>query len=417
MFLLGLYLSRLIKTGRLTIIDPRGKSHVFGGAGGPVSTIKFNDHRVAYEILLGPSLRFGEAYMAGRVDLIEGSISDFIDLMARNMAGAAPPPLARLAVSLNLLFRRLHQFNTARRAQQNAAHHYNISRELYEMFLDTDRQYSCAYFEAPDETLEAAQYAKKRHLAAKLFLKPGQRVLDIGCGWGGLGLYLAAEAEAQVTGITLASEQLAVARERALAARLDDRVDFELRDYRDQQGLFDRIVSVGMFEHVGVNHYTAFFNKLRSLLADDGVAMLHTIGRTDGPGFTDPWIRKYIFPGGYIPALSEVVRAVEKTGLIVTDIEVLRLHYAETCAHWQARFQANRDKAKALYDERFCRMWEYYLAASEASFRHLGTVVFQIQMAKEQTALPLTRDYIADWKRAHPHRDRASPQQDNQRAA
>jgi len=417
MFLLSRYLRRLISNGHLTIIDARGQRHVFGDSSGPSSTIKFHDDRVAYEILFGPSLKFGEGYMTGRIDLLEGSITDFVDLIARNMALAPLPPLARFTALLARLLRRLHQFNPASRAHRNAAHHYNISRQLYEMFLDADRQYSCAYFEAADDSLEAAQYAKKRHLAAKLFLKPGQRVLDIGCGWGGLGLYLASEAECQVTGITLSSEQLKVARERAAAAHIDGRVDFELRDYRFQEGRFDRIVSVGMFEHVGVNHYTEFFTKVGSLLADDGVAMLHTIGRTDGPGFTDPWIRKYIFPGGYIPALSEVTRAIERTGLIVTDVEVLRLHYAETCAHWQARFQAHRDEARALYDERFCRMWEYYLATSEAAFRHLNTVVFQIQMAKELTALPLTRDYVAGWKQAHPHRDRASPQQDNQRAA
>ena len=417
MFLLGRYLNRLITTGRLTIIDSQGQGHVFGDGNGPASTIKFRDKLVPYELLLGPSLKFGEAYMAGRIELVEGSITDFVDLVACNMATAELPPLARLAVWLDRLLRRIHQFNPARRAQKNAAHHYNISRELYDLFLDADRQYSCAYFEAADESLEAAQYAKKRHLAAKLFLKPGQSMLDIGCGWGGLGLYLASEAECRVTGITLSSEQLKVARERAEAARVDDRVDFELRDYRFQEGQFDRIVSVGMFEHVGINHYGAFFAKIGSLLADDGVAMLHTIGRTDEPGSTDPWIRKYIFPGGYIPALSEVLRAIERSGLTVTDVEVLRLHYAETLRHWQQRFQANRDKARTLYDERFCRMWEYYLATSEAAFRHLHTVVFQIQIAKEQTALPLTRDFVADWKRAHPHRDRASPQQDNQRAA
>jgi cyclopropane-fatty-acyl-phospholipid synthase len=295
----------------------------------------------------------------------------------------------------------MQQYNPLGRAQANVAHHYDLSKTLYDLFLDADRQYSCAYFTAPDQSIDAAQAQKKRHLAAKLLLKPGQRVLDIGCGWGGLALYLAKECEVEVTGLTLSTEQLQVARHRAAAAGLAERVRFELLDYRLATGQYDRIVSVGMFEHVGVVHYPTFFRKLRELLATDGVALLHSIGRADGPGVTNPWIRRYIFPGGYSPALSEVVPVVERTGLYITDIEVLRLHYAETLKAWRARFLANRERIRTLYDERFCRMWEFYLAGSEVAFRRQGHINFQMQMAKQVDTVPLTRDYIFDWERGH----------------
>jgi cyclopropane-fatty-acyl-phospholipid synthase len=300
------------------------------------------------------------------------------------------------------LARRIHQYNPIGKAQANVAHHYDLSDTLYDLFLDADRQYSCAYFIRPDDTLERAQAQKKRHIAAKLLLRPGQKILDIGCGWGGLALYLAKIADAEVTGVTLSKEQHQVARRRAAEAGLAGRVDFKLLDYRLESGRFDRIVSVGMFEHVGVGHYDEFFGALRQLLADDGVALLHTIGRADGPGETNTWIRKYIFPGGYSPALSEVLPAIERAGLYVTDVEVLRLHYAETLRHWRQRVLANRERIVALYDERFLRMWEFYLAGSEVTFRHAGHVVFQIQLAKRVDAVPLTRDYIAEFERAHP---------------
>ncbi len=272
--------------------------------------------------------------------------------------------------------------------------------KLYEMFLDRDRQYSCAYFSAPGETLEDAQVGKKRHIAAKLWLnKPGLNVLDIGCGWGGLALDLARDGNANVLGITLSEEQIAVARARSETAQLSSRCKFDLVDYRALKGTFDRIVSVGMFEHVGVAYYPAFFGKVHDLLADDGVAVLHTIGRTDGPGATNPWIAKYIFPGGYTPSLSEMLPAIERAGLMVTDVEILRLHYAETLKEWRQRFRARWADAAALYDERFCRMWDFYLAGSEATFRADGLVVFQIQMAKKLDALPITRDYMVDNER------------------
>jgi len=274
-----------------------------------------------------------------------------------------------------------------------APHHYDIDGAIYDLFLDSDRQYSCGYFtEGAD--LEEAQLAKKRHLAAKLAIEPGQRVLDVGSGWGGLALYLAKVAHCEVTGVTLSNEQLKISRERAAREGLGRAVGFEFTDYRKVVGRFDRIVSVGMFEHVGVNHYGTYFRKVRDLLSDDGVALIHSIGRSEPPTATNPFIAKYIFPGGYIPALSEMVAAIERAGLVITDLEVLRLHYAETLRAWRKRFLANWDKAAAIRDETFCRMWEFYLAASEAAFRHQGLVVFQVQLAKRVNALPITRDYM-----------------------
>lgn len=278
--------------------------------------------------------------------------------------------------------------------------------DLFRLFLDADQQYSCAYFARPNLSLDEAQIAKKRHLAAKLTLKAGQRVLDIGSGWGGLALTLAEEHGAEVLGVTLSTEQLADARARAEQRGLEGRVRFELQDYRDVAGVFDRIVSVGMFEHVGPAHYDTFFETVARLLNKDGVALMHTIGRFEPPGGGNAWIEKYIFPGGTIPSLSQIVPAVERAGLIVTDVEVLRLHYAETLRAWRERFAARRDDAKALYDERFCRMWEFYLAGAEAGFREGALVVFQIQMAKTQGALPLTRDYLTDFDRAAPLAER-----------
>jgi cyclopropane-fatty-acyl-phospholipid synthase len=293
------------------------------------------------------------------------------------------------------LSRRIRQFNPRPRARRNVAHHYDLDGQLYALFLDADRQYSCAYFETADQSLDDAQLAKKRHLAAKLLVSPERRVLDVGCGWGGLALYLGELCDARVTGITLSEHQLALARVRAAEKGLSDKVEFHLRDYRDVAGKFDRIVSVGMFEHVGVGFYDRFFQKCAALLDDDGVMLLHSIGRSEGPGITNPWIAKYIFPGGYIPALSEVLPAVERAGLLVTDIEILRLHYAETLKAWRERFLAHREQAERLYDQRFTRMWEFYLAASEMAFREQAMMVFQLQVTKRQGIVPMTRDYIA----------------------
>jgi cyclopropane-fatty-acyl-phospholipid synthase len=400
LFLLALLLRGLIKIGRFSVIDHKGRRHDFGGTPGPTLTIQLHDSRVARALALNPQLRFGEAYMDGRFDFVEGDIYTLLDIAAIN-SETAPIGLARWLKPFERLLKRWRQYNPVPRARRNAAHHYDLSGELYSIFLDTDRQYSCAYFASGNDTLEVAQDNKKRHIAAKLVLKPDASVLDIGSGWGGLGLYLARVGASKVLGVTLSSEQHKVANERAAQAGLADNVAFELQDYRNIAGPFDRVVSVGMFEHVGARHYREFFTKLHGLLKDDGVALLHTIGRSDGPGITNPWIDKYIFPGGYAPALSEVLPEIERAGLFVTDVEVLRLHYAFTLAEWRRRFVAARERIKAIYDERFCRMWEFYLAGSEIAFRRQGHVVFQIQMARKVDAVPLTRDYIADWERAH----------------
>lgn len=399
MILLNYFLKRLIKIGSLTLFDADGRAHEYHGEEpGPDIAIRLRDNALAWRLFFFPSLACGEGYMEARLTVENGTLYDFLDLIGRNMQATNYGNGRFFFKALRRLFRPVQQFNPLKRARRNVAHHYDLSGKLYELFLDKDRQYSCAYFATPEDSLELAQEQKKRHIAAKLMAGPGQKILDIGSGWGGLALYLAQETGARVTGVTLSEEQLKASRERATQAGGGNRVDFHLRDYRQQAGTFDRIVSVGMFEHVGIQHYTTYFSKVRDLLSEGGIALLHTIGRTDGPGVTDPWIRKYIFPGGYVPALSEIASAIERVGLNITDVEVLRLHYAETLRHWRGRFLANRDKIAALYDDRFCRMWEFYLAGSEISFRYLNTVVFQIQMGRRQDAAPLTRDYITDWE-------------------
>jgi cyclopropane-fatty-acyl-phospholipid synthase len=391
----------LIREGRLTVVDAKDRVHVYGPGGLPAVRIRLRDPSLHWRLFCNPQLAFGEAYMDGTLLLEDGRVEDLLALLFRNISHHGSHPVLKTGDFLRFLCRRLFQFNPAVRAKRNVAHHYDLSDALYRLFLDADRQYSCAYFATPADTLEAAQEQKKRHIAAKLRLAPGHRVLDIGSGWGGLALYVARLAEADVLGVTLSEEQLKASKARAAEAGQSHRVQFALKDYRQVRGEFDRIMSVGMFEHVGVVHYAAFFEKIRSLLAEDGVALLHTIGRSDGPGVTSPWIRKYIFPGGYTPALSEVLPVIERAGLIVTDVEVLRLHYAETLAEWLRRFRAKWDEVKALYDERFCRMWEFYLAGAEMGFRHQGLVVYQIQMTRRIDALPITRDYMIDWEREH----------------
>lgn len=391
-------LEHVVKVGRLTVIDAGGQQHTFAGTTGSTLTIRLHDRSLHWKLFFNPELYLGEAYMNGSLTVDDGDIYDFLQFATANMEMVPTHPVMDWAGRLDSLFRRFQQYNPIKRARKNVAHHYDLSGELYDLFLDRDRQYSCAYFTSPDADLESAQRDKKRHIAAKLLLKPDMEVLDIGCGWGGLALYLAEAAGVKVTGLTLSEEQLAVARERARRRGLADRVQFHLRDYREQEGTFDRVVSVGMFEHVGVTHYATYFDAVNRLLKDDGVAMIHTIGRTDEPRATNRWIRKYIFPGGYIPALSEMMTRIEGTGLVTCDVEVLRLHYAETLKHWRKRFAANRAKAAEIYDERFCRMWEFYLAASEVSFRHMDNVVFQVQLARKRETVPLTRDYITEWE-------------------
>ena len=398
--LLASVLTGFIRFGRLAVIDAAGNRHLFEGKDGPAVTVRLHDPSLHWKLLLRPRLQVPEAYMDGKLTIEEGGLYDFFDIIVANDV-AYPNELMRIGRAAALLLRRIYQLNPVQRARRNAAHHYDLSDQLYDLFLDSDRQYSCAYFRSPEDDLETAQQNKKRYIAAKLLLNPGQKVLDIGSGWGGLALYLAAECGADVTGLTLSEEQLKVAQRRAAAAGLGDRVRFFLRDYREETERYDRIVSVGMFEHVGVNHYPAYFAKLKELLAPDGVALLHSIGRMDGPGTTNPWLRKYIFPGGYSPALSEVVPVAERTGLWITDIEILRLHYAETLRHWRARFEQNRERILALYDERFCRMWETYLIGAELAFRRSGHLVFQMQLAKAVDTVPLTRDYMVDRERAH----------------
>ena len=399
MWLLLLTLRHYIRIGTLTVVDHRGRRFSVGDDPSSCLTICFHNRLRPWRMAISPGLGMGEGYMNGQLTVENGSIYDLLVFFGRNIEAAGYQRLHRFTDAYRQLFRRLRQRNLLGVAQQNVAHHYDLSGGLYELFLDADQQYSCAYFADAGDDLETAQENKKHHIAAKLLPRPGDAVLDIGSGWGGLGLYLAETSGANVTGITLSEEQHKVSNRRAEELGLADCAKFYLRDYREQTGLFDRIVSVGMLEHVGVGYYRHYFNKLHEVLADDGVALLHTIGRSTMPSSTDPWIQKYIFPGGYIPSLSEVVPHLERTGLVITDIEFLGPHYAETLRHWRERFCANWDKAAEIYDQRFCRMWEYYLAASEMAFRHLGLTVFQIQMVKRRDAVPLTRDYISDWER------------------
>jgi cyclopropane-fatty-acyl-phospholipid synthase len=397
--LLSRLFERIVTIGRLDLIDAGGSAHRFAGSPGPAVTIRLHDPALHRKLLVRPRLYLPEAFVDGTLTIEEGSLYDLIDLLARNLDVLPAGLPARLLNGSFALQRWAHQYNPLARARRNAAHHYDLSGELYELFLDRDRQYSCAYFRRGDADIDAAQHDKKAHIAAKLLLRPGLKVLDVGSGWGGLALYLAAECGAEVTGLTLSVEQLKVATRRAAAAGLGDRVRFQLRDYREEGGRYDRIVSVGMFEHVGIHHYREFFERLQTLLAPDGVALLHSIGRMDGPGSTNPWIRKYIFPGGYVPALSEVLPVIERLRLWVTDLEILRLHYAETLRLWRQRFERNRARVRAIYDERFCRMWEMYLVGSEIAFRRGNQLVFQMQLAKAVETVPLTRDYIVEWER------------------
>ena len=400
MKMLNAMMARVIQTGRLTIVDAEGEPHVHEGAPGPAVTIRLSDPALERKLFLNPEMHAGEAYMDGTLTIEEGTLRDFLTLFALNRTRLRGHPVQKLLRRTLKRLRRLHQRNTLARSQQNVAHHYDLSNKLYSLFLDEGMNYSCAYFRAPGDSLEEAQTNKLRHIAAKLNLQPGQSVLDIGCGWGGMALYLAEVCGARVTGVTLSKEQLELARERAEARGLEDRITFELRDYREVDGPFDRIVSIGMFEHVGLNNYDTFFAKVRDLLAPDGAALLHAIGRKGGPGITGAWVRKYIFPGGYSPALSEVSAAVERSGLWITDIEILRLHYAETLQEWERRFQAHRAEIAEMLDERFCRMWEFYLILSEFSFRYGKHMVWQMQLAREVDALPITRDYMVEAEKA-----------------
>ncbi|MXQ09990.1 SAM-dependent methyltransferase [Microvirga makkahensis] len=386
--------ARAVRRGSLRMTTAKGQTFTFGDGGLPEVAIRFTDSAAETALCLHPELKLGELYMDGRLLIEEGDILGLLQLLLQDTRGELDDlPLHHLRKIRQWLT--LRGENDATRSKRNVAHHYDLDGRLYSLFLDSDRQYSCAYFERPDASLEEAQAAKKRHIAAKLLVEQGHSVLDIGSGWGGMGLYLASVAGAGlVKGVTLSEEQLEVSRKRAAAACLGERVKFELEDYRATSGSFDRIVSVGMFEHVGLASYDEYFQACRRLLKDDGVMLLHTIGRTGAPYPTNPWITRYIFPGGHLPTLSEMTPAIERAGLVVADIEILRLHYAYTLKAWRERFMARRDEALKLYDERFCRMWECYLAMSESAFRWQDAVVFQVQLAKRSDVVPLTRDYI-----------------------
>lgn len=387
-------LTSVIKTGNLNFLDSRsGLITRFGDGTGPEIVIGVTTAGIN-QIAANPDLGLGEAYMDGSLDIIHGDLCKFFELIFSNEA-VVKLSRANFGKLTARLKRRMRQMNRRNASKRNVEHHYDLSNNLYRQFLDSDLQYSCAYFSSPEFTLEEAQFAKKQHIIGKLLIEPGHHVLDIGCGWGGMALEIAKCQNVSVTGVTLSAEQLKVASDRAFGRQ----VNFALTDYRDVKGPFDRIVSVGMFEHVGVPNYDEFFATIARLLHDDGVALIHSIGRKDGPDITSDWIEKYIFPGGYIPALSEVLPSIERAGLWITDIEILRLHYAETLMHWRARFAQNRGEIREVYDERFCRMWEYYLAISENAFRMQGHMNFQIQLAKNVGTVPLTRDYISDHDR------------------
>ena len=393
--LLDRLLDHVVQIGDLHVTMPDGSQHRYGDGRSPRIGLIFHDPQLPRQMVRNPEMALGEGYMNGGLTVENDDLYGLLTLAISNVARHDTPiwwqrPFTLLRRSL----RYVQQFNPVGRARANVAHHYDLSGKLYDLFLDEDRQYSCAYFRHPDETLEQAQINKKHHIAGKLLIEPDMKVLDIGCGWGGMCLTLARDYGAKVTGVTLSREQHAVATSRAEQAGLSDRVDFRLMDYRHVAGTFDRIVSVGMFEHVGVPHYREYFGHVNRMLNPDGVALIHTIGRARPPGITSPWIDKYIFPGGYVPAMSEMAAAVEKERLVATDVEIWRLHYAETLRHWHNRFLAHIDEARALYDDRFCRMWRYYLVAAELTFRLNNQVVFQFQLAHRQEAVPLTRDYL-----------------------
>jgi cyclopropane-fatty-acyl-phospholipid synthase len=400
MWLFNKFIGRMVERGPLTVKYATGETKVYGvpdPALKPV-TVRFADSGVPNFIARNPKLNAAEAFLDGRLLIEQGDIRDLLNLIRANGTfedGKGSYLRGTLVNHLKNLGRsKMTKRNFERQSKKNVAHHYDLSDRLYDLFLDSDRQYSCAYFTDPSVGLEQAQLDKKTHIAAKLYLKPGQKVLDIGCGWGGMALYLNRVADVDVLGITLSEEQLKVARRRAEEAGVADRVKFELIDYRALTGTFDRIVSVGMFEHVGTPHYDAFFGKCRELLAPDGVMLLHTIGRLGEPGFTDAFTLKYIFPGGYNPALSEIVEASEKSRMIIADVETLRLHYAHTLDLWYDRTVAAHDALVELYDERFYRLWTFYLAGARAAFDYGNLCNYQIQYIRDRRTLPITRDYL-----------------------
>ncbi len=396
----GTSFKNVIKYGSLTVIDAKGRTHRLAGSDGPSATIRLTDPALHFRLFHNPQLAAGEAYMDGTLVVEEGSLRDFIEICTASQRDLEATKLQRLLNFFRDIQAAIRTYNPIGIAQRKVAHHYDLRDELFDLFLDADRQYSCAYFTSPQDDIATAQQCKKAHIAAKLLLEDGQRLLDIGSGWGGMGLYLAGLADIKVDGVTLSREQHKVSNERAWKAGLTNRVTFRLQDYRNITARFDRIVSVGMLEHVGPRHYGEFYSKLSDLLTDDGVALIHCVGKFNQPGPQNPWMERYIFPGAYTPTLAEQMPWIEKTDLMVTDVEILRLHYAETLRRWHEAFERNRETIAAMYDERFCRMWEFYLLGCEAAFRHGVLMVFQIQLAKRLETVPLTRDYIHDFEQA-----------------
>src|SRR3982751_4552196 len=402
MTLIEKLVGKIIRKGRLTIVTADGKRMHFGPGGEPSLTVRLADRKTAFDIARNPRVGIGEAYMDGRLIVEDGTILDLLELAtSANPWEEASSGRKAIGKGKSKLKKWFRLPNKVRRARKNVAHHYDIGNDLYRLFLDDDLQYSCAYFTDPKNSLEQAQADKKAHIAAKLDLKPGQRVLDIGCGWGGMALYLHKVAGVDVLGITLSQEQLKVARQRAKDAGVSDHVQFELIDYRLLDDRFDRIVSVGMFEHVGAAHYDEFYAKCRELLTDDGVMLLHTIGKLGGAGTPDPFTDKWIFPGYHIPSLSQMCGSSEKVKMIVSDVETLRLHYAYTLRHWLDRATTARAKIVKLYDERFFRMWEFYLAGGIVMFESGAACNFQVQYVRDRRALPITRDYMLDTERKY----------------
>ncbi len=397
MLLLANLLKGFVQRGQLKLIDAHGKLHEFGdGSDAARVTLRLSDRALHWKLFLNPELTAAEAYMDGTLIFEDGTeVYDLLYLFSINRPALGAHPVQSLQRRLWRAARRRHQANDVDRAKRQARHHYDLSTDLYRLFLDEDLNYSCAFFHSPDDSLEDAQKAKLTRATAKLELEPGMRVCEIGGGWGAFAIHLA-KAGADVTSINVSPEQVKIAEQRVADAGVSDRVQFVLKDYREVDGSFDRVVSIGMMEHVGIGHIDEYFAKIRSLLTPEGFAFVHSIGRISQPGTTSPFIRKYIFPGGYVPALSEVFAAAERQGIWVADMEVLRLHYYYTIRHWRQRFAARRDEAAALYDERFCRMWEFYLAAVELGFLNGSNMVFQLLLSTQRDAVPIVRDYMVE---------------------
>jgi len=403
--LLAASMRRFFHFGTITLIDAVGVRHQICNYGEPIVELRLTDNSVAKRMVLASSMAWCEAYMDGKLVLEEGSLNDFLELYGRSEKLIEQSWFGELSRVCYSLLAAVHHYNPMGRARRNVAHHYDLSAKLYDQFLDSDRQYSCAYFPRGNEDIETAQLLKKRHIAAKLDIKPGMTVLDIGSGWGGMGLYLAQNLDCKVIGVTLSEEQHKLSNQRVKEAGLEDRVRFELRDYRTLSEPVDRIVSVGMLEHVGQFHYGEYFKKVRDLLKPNGVALIHTIARVGKPRPIGSWIRKYIFPGAYLPSASQLNRATERANLWVTDVENLRLHYSKTLSRWYERFSTHREEIAKIYDERFCRMWELYLLGCETVFRVQGITVLQLQISRDINALPITRDYMVKAEKALARKD------------